>query len=176
MKKDFVSHNKEQIMSQVYLLLGSNLGNRPYFLSKAILSINKYIGTVQKRSQVYETEPWGFEHPTMFLNMVILVKTQLEPYQVLDHMLSIESEIGRQRDESNGYEARSIDIDILFYDSMILKDTKLTIPHPKLHERKFTLVPLSEIAPNLNHPVLQKTIRQLLAECNDKNNVELFHV
>ncbi len=157
-------------MNKVYLLLGSNLGGREKFLSLAEKEIEKQIGKIISASSVYETAAWGKEDQDAFLNKVICVETNLKAEKVLEKILSIEKNLGRTRDKK--WEARIIDIDILFFNSEIFKSSNLQIPHPHLHERRFALVPLAEIAPEFVHPVLKKTVKELLNECPDELKVE----
>jgi 2-amino-4-hydroxy-6-hydroxymethyldihydropteridine diphosphokinase len=146
-------------MIDVFLLLGSNLGDRKSFLQSAIDHIETDISPVLKKSSVYETQSWGKTDEPDYLNQVILLKTSLAPEILLQKILSIEKKLGRKRDVKWG--SRIIDIDILFYDAAIISLPDLEIPHPELHKRMFTLEPLSEIAPDFVHPVLNKTIFQL---------------
>jgi 2-amino-4-hydroxy-6-hydroxymethyldihydropteridine diphosphokinase len=157
-------------MNKVYLGLGTNLGDRETNLKNAVESIIENIGPVVRLSSVYETEPWGFRTKDLFLNMVAEVETKLKPSGLLGRMLMIEANMGRLR-SGKEYSSRIIDLDILLYGEEILDSKSIVIPHPKLHERRFVLVPLCEIAPDLVHPVLKKSIKQLLSECPDKNNV-----
>jgi len=157
-------------MKKVFLGIGSNLGNRSENLKEALVKIGEHIGKIKCASSVYETEPWGFSSENKFLNMVVKVETSLTASDLLKRVLMIESLLGRLRDGS-GYKSRTIDIDILLYGNQVLKENELIIPHPRLHERKFVLVPLCEIAPNKVHPLLKKTIRVLLKECTDKSKV-----
>ena len=157
-------------MTGSFLSLGSNLGNRKRAIEEAETLIDRQIGTIVKRSSLYETEPWGFHHPVNFYNKVMLVNTDLNPEELLSHCQSIEKFMGRQR-EMTKYEARIIDIDILLYGNEVFSNRKLQIPHPYLHLRKFILVPLNELMPSLIHPVLKKEIRQILAECRDKGMI-----
>jgi len=159
------------IMSIVILGLGSNLGNRRETLRSSVEMTGKRIGTVVKESPVYETEPWGFEANNQFLNMVIEVETKLSPAEVLARILIIEEQLGRVR-RSRQYISRTIDIDILFYDKLIINNESLTIPHPFLHERRFVLEPLNDIAPFLIHPVLKVSVSELLLSCSDKSLVK----
>ncbi len=163
-------------MTETYLLLGSNLGNRMLHVSRAIVAINKEIGQIQERSPVYETEPWGFEHEKAFINIVIKVETSLPPREILKSIHHIEKQAGRDRKAGAGYQARELDIDILFYGQEIIREKDLTIPHPGLHERRFTLAPLADMAPGLVHPVLQKNMQQLLDECQDEGEVKIFEL
>ena len=123
---------------------------------KAKKMIEESIGSVVSVSSVYETEPWGFESDNEFLNMVLCVETDLSPSGLLGRILMIESQLGRIRCE-NQYSSRNIDIDILLYNNEIVNEAALEIPHPRMHERRFVLVPLAEIAPELIHPVLKKS-------------------
>lgn len=161
-------------MMKVFLSLGSNLGNRQTNLSKAINEIDENVGRVISFSGVYETEAWGFESNDNFLNQVIVVMTDVEPFQLIDDLLDIEKTMGRKRNDYRKYESRIIDIDILFYGEEIISEENLKIPHPLLHERKFILEPLNEIAPDLIHPLLGKPISKLLEECPDTGVVKVF--
>ena len=161
-------------MDKVFILLGSNQGDRLDFLSRALEMIAGKAGALVKKSAVYETEPWGFDAPDSFLNQVVEINTALSPAQLLEQLLSIETMLGRIRpfngcrcSVEEGYSSRTIDLDILFYGQKLVFTEQLMIPHPRLHERKFTLVPLHEIAPGLIHPLLKKTISILLQECRD---------
>ena len=156
----------------VYLLLGSNLGDRLQVIDAAKDLIKHQIGEIASSSSVYETAPWGVVEQPAFLNQIIIVKTGKAPEEVLRIILDIEHELGRVRYERWG--ARVIDIDILYFDDLILDTARLTIPHPRLHERRFTLAPLAEIAPNFIHPVLNKSSEQLMAECTDISKVNFF--
>ena len=158
-------------MSFVYLLLGSNLGNRKENLEKARKNIGQRIGDILLYSSVYETEPWGFEEETNnFYNQGIYLSTSLTPFILLDKLIVIENEMGRVR-RKKVYEARIIDIDILFYDQEIIESERLIVPHPGIADRKFTLEILHEIAPTLEHPKLKKDIKSLLKECTDHKKV-----
>ncbi|OFY60726.1 MAG: 2-amino-4-hydroxy-6-hydroxymethyldihydropteridine diphosphokinase, partial [Bacteroidetes bacterium RBG_13_42_15] len=144
-----------------FLGLGTNLGDREENLRKAIAMIGESIGTVVLCSSVYQTEPWGFQSENEFLNAVIKVKTSLKPSGLLGRILMIEAQLGRLR-EGKGYSSRIIDIDILLYGNEIIKKKGLQIPHPLIQDRRFTLVPLCDIAPEMVHPVLRKTFAELL--------------
>lgn len=158
----------------VYLSLGSNLGQRTSYLQEARRMIASQCGSVVRTSSVYETAAWGFQSEQSFLNQVVCVQTNDSPHQLLEKLMGIETDQGRFRDTADGYTSRTLDIDILFYNQQIVLDPQLTIPHPKLHLRKFVLVPLCEIAPDLVHPQFQQTMQQLLQRLNDPLSVELF--
>lgn len=159
-------------MFKVYLLLGGNLGDKPAIFAAAQEKLRRQLGNITSKSAIYETEPWGFESDDLFWNQVLEVDTRLSPREVLEQTQLIEKELGRIR-HKNRYESRLIDIDILFYDERVIQQKDLIIPHPRIQERKFTLAPLCEIAPNLVHPVLKKTIKQLLEKCTDKLRVSI---
>ncbi len=155
---------------KVYLGIGTNLGDREENISEALRLIWEHIGQVKMLSSLYETEPWGFESESNFLNMAVEVSTRLKPSGLLGRILMIEAQMGRLR-EGRKYVSRVIDIDILLYGDKVFEEKSLVIPHPKLHERKFALVPLNEITGGLVHPKLGKTIKALLKECPDKSKV-----
>jgi 2-amino-4-hydroxy-6-hydroxymethyldihydropteridine diphosphokinase len=157
-------------MSQLLLGLGSNEGNRMDFLASAIKQIGLRVGKVIRLSSVYETQPWGFNHESQFLNQVAEVETTLSPGETIKTLLIIEKELGRCR-QTNGYAARTIDIDILFFDQQIIHSDNLIVPHPHIAQRRFVLEPLSEIVPHFVHPLLQKSIEVLLKECLDNGKV-----
>ena len=144
----------------VYLALGSNLGDRLANLKQAIAALTPQIN-VKAKSQVYETPPWGFEDQPKFLNQVVKAKTYLEPEQLLKHLKRLELTLGRKESVPNG--PRLIDMDILFYDDLVLNTPALVIPHPRLHERGFVLLPLMDIAPDLVHPVSKQSVREMAA-------------
>jgi len=160
-------------MSIAFLLLGSNLGNKEDNLRRAVKLLKK-IGKVRKHSAVYETEPWGFSDERNFFNMAMCLDTSLNPHELITEILKIEISIGRKR-QTKQWVAREIDIDIIFYDSLIINEEHLTIPHPHVKNRKFVLVPLKEIAPNFIHPIYRQSITELLKECPDDSEVELLH-
>lgn len=153
---------------EVILLLGSNLGNRATNLSCAISELNNRFEKVLRLSSVYESEAWGFDSNNHFLNQVVVIQTDKKPNEVLDVVLGIETQLGRIRDKkSTAYESRIIDIDILFIGSLTMKTNELVIPHPQLHNRRFTLVALEELDKDFIHPIYQKSVSQLLLKCKD---------
>lgn len=157
-------------MKKIFLGLGTNLGDREHNLREAIIKIEEHIGKVVNSSSVYETAPWGFDSEDDFLNMVVSVETELSPSEVMKKIVKIESMLGRERDQDR-YSSRIIDIDILFYDDLVLKENGLKIPHRLIHERKFVLVPLCELAPDMIHPMLGKSMKVLLGECRDRSKI-----
>lgn len=159
-------------MNRAYLLLGTNLGNKAANLQKALTQLSQKAGSVLKSSAVYETEAWGIEGDS-FLNQVVLLETTLLPDALMEEMLQIESAMGRER-SGKGPASRTIDLDILFFNDLVLQSEAVTLPHPRLHLRRFTLVPLNEIAPAHPHPWLGKTVGQLLAECKDLSGVKIL--
>lgn len=150
----------------IVILLGSNIGDRQLALEEAKLMIYRRIGKLIESSSLFDSEPWGFKDKNFFLNQVIVIETSLSPHDLLKELLIIEKMMGRNR-ENSGYSARIIDLDILFYNSLIISEDYLKIPHPRLHERRFTLLPLNEILPDYIHPLLKKSIRNLFNECED---------
>ncbi len=154
----------------VYLALGSNMGNRLSNLKAAVLNLTPQM-TVKQKSSVYETPPWGFTEQDAFLNQVVKVTTYLEPEALLRHLKRMETALGRVPNFQNG--PRVIDIDILFFDKMIINTPPLVVPHPRLHERAFVLVPLAEIEPDFVHPILQRPINKILEDV-DRSEIKLF--
>ena len=152
-------------MSLVYLILGGNQGNRAEIISRAIDLVTSEIGPKITSSASYESESWGFKSEP-FINQIIIISTILSPTEVLSRTQQIEIRLGRIR-ETNGYEARPIDIDLLYYDSLVLNSKNLTLPHPRIASRKFVLMPLAEITPGFRDPSTQLTILEMLERCKD---------
>jgi 2-amino-4-hydroxy-6-hydroxymethyldihydropteridine diphosphokinase len=145
----------------IFLGLGTNLGDREANLRTAKGKLSSQVKIV-KESPIYVTPPWGYEDQPDFLNQVIQVTTRLEPTQLLDYLKGIEDDMGRKA--TFRYGPRLIDLDILFYGQRVIREESLQIPHPRLHERAFVLVPLHDIAPDFVHPILRETIRDLLSK------------
>jgi 2-amino-4-hydroxy-6-hydroxymethyldihydropteridine diphosphokinase len=152
----------------VYLSLGTNLGDRAANLKQAINSLPPQM-TVKAKSDVYETPPWGYTEQEPFLNQAVKATTYLEPELLLKHLKRLEVALGRK--DTFRYGPRLIDIDILFYDDLVLESPSLVIPHPHVHERGFVLRPLMDIAPDLVHPVSGRSVREMLALCNTEGIV-----
>src|SRR5574344_471949 len=149
-------------MAIVYLGLGSNKGDRVGYVQQATSLLGATDGIkIIRTSSLYETEPWLGLNKTWFINAVIEIKTSLNPYELLTVCNKIESRLGRNRSEEGRMGDRTLDIDILFYDKEIIFDKNLVIPHAHVHERAFTLVPMLELNPNFEHPVLKKTVSEL---------------
>ena len=155
-------------MRKIYLSIGSNKGNRYSFIKEALRLIQKDIGEVILISKIYETKSWGFQSDD-FLNLCILIKSELIPTKLISKLKNLEERIGRKKN-TDKIEAREIDIDILFYSDKIVKQKDLIIPHPRLHLRNFVLYPLNEIASDFVHPILIKPISELLEECEDNDS------
>ena len=156
-------------MNKVYLLIGGNIGDRMANLAMAVQFIEKYLGKMLQISSIYETAAWGNTHQADFLNQAICIETPLTHTNLMTQILLIEKEMGRERNIPMG--PRIIDIDILYYNDAIVENEQVTIPHPRISERKFVLYPLVEIAPEWIHPILHKTNTVLLKECGDSLTV-----
>ncbi len=157
-------------MKKIFLSLSSNLGDKKANIENACVLLEKNDIKIIKKSALYETEPWGEEEQPWFLNQVVEVATILHPQDLLEKTQDIEKELGRKKRKK--WTEREIDIDILFYGKEILHKENLTIPHPFIEDRKFILVPLNEIASDFIHPILKKSMKELLHECNDLLQVE----
>ncbi len=160
------------MINGVYILSGSNLGDRVANLALAMENIEKQAAKVVAQSQLYETAAWGIEEQPSFLNQVLEIATELAPHALLECLLTIEKQMGRERKEKWG--ERLIDLDILYYSDLVMDAPGLQIPHPHIAARRFTLAPLCELAPLLVHPVLQNTQLQLLEDCPDKLDVRVY--
>jgi 2-amino-4-hydroxy-6-hydroxymethyldihydropteridine diphosphokinase len=160
----------------VYLCLGSNMGDRMGHLRMASDLITKNIGNIAKKSHLYDTQPWGNTEQDAFLNQVVMVNTTLDPRDILKEITQIEREMGRARKESDKWGPRQIDIDILLYGKRIIRDKGLEIPHPELHKRAFVLVPLMELAPEYEHPILKQQIDELFMACEDPSEVVMLDI
>ncbi len=154
----------------IYLLLGTNLGDKKSNLMKAKVLINKQLGTIVNQSHTYETAAWGITDQASFLNEIIEIKSKLTPKQMLSKINEIEKELGRVRKVKWG--ERLIDIDILYFQHQVHSSDNLKIPHPGIPDRRFTLIPLVELNADFNHPVLNKTNQQLLDQCRDTLQVK----
>jgi len=156
-------------MNNVYLLIGGNMGDRMANLAAARDSINIECGRIVTESSIYETEAWGYKEQNAFLNQALVIQTSLQANALMDSILKIEIALGRKREIPLG--PRIIDIDIIYYNDEIINSSTLTIPHPSMAQRKFVLMPLTEIAPDYRHPILLKTNAVLLKECGDSSVV-----
>lgn len=162
-------------MSVAYILLGSNIGEREYLLKRAVEMMECRCCRLVASSHIYESEPWGFDSDNIFLNQVVCVNTTLSPHDLLSVLLSIEIQLGRDREHHyDTYVSRPIDIDILYYDDLLVDDPDLTLPHPRLHLRRFTLMPLCDVAPAFIHPVLKLSNVELLERCEDTLMVKRY--
>ena len=162
-------------MIQTVLLLGSNIDNRLDLLVNASSLIISQIGQLVAASSIYESDPWGYDSKNPFLNQALLIKTNLSPAKVLETCLSIEAVLGRKRLKNKAYADRNIDIDILLYEKLIIRTESLEIPHPRMHQRRFCMEPLTEIAPNWVVPTFQKTTSQVLALCSDPSKISTLN-
>lgn len=162
-------------MALVYLSLGSNKGDRVGYIQQANSLLNGFesINVVQS-SSLYETEPWGVESENWFVNAVVQVRTSLSPRLLLAQCQKVEALLGRNREQEGKYGDRNIDIDILFYDNLIMNEPDLVIPHKYMHERAFTLVPMLELAPEMIHPVFRKSMNDLYEELENPEMVYLY--
>ncbi|HMM11728.1 MAG TPA: 2-amino-4-hydroxy-6-hydroxymethyldihydropteridine diphosphokinase [Bacteroidales bacterium] len=157
---------------EAFVLLGSNIGLREQHLSKAIKQISALFGAPEMLSHIYASESWGF-HGQEFLNQLVVFSTTEHPVNLLRQLLEIEQLLGRSRHTASGYVDRIIDIDLLYLGNIVHESPELILPHPRLHLRRFTLLPLVELAPQMVHPVLNKTHQQILSELEDNCRVTL---
>ena len=162
-------------MHTVFLLLGSNMGDKANLLQQTRQLLSEQAGTIVQQSSLYESEPWGFSSPDQFINQALKIETNLLPLQLLAVTQQIEKSLGRKQKSTTGnYSSRPIDIDILLYDNITIHLPELIIPHAQLHERRFALLPLCEIAATAIHPNFQQSISELLTQCKDKGMVDLI--
>ena len=154
------------------ILLGANLGDKKKMFAQVETHITDNIGNCIKKSALYSSKAWGFESDNLFYNQVLIVETEYSAHDTLLRCQAIENKCGRVRHEQAGYESRTIDIDILYFNNDIIETDDLTIPHPLLHKRKFALVPLCEVLPEYIHPILLTSNKTLLANCEDEGSVE----
>lgn len=159
-------------MYTAYLLLGSNVGDRRELLASARSAVTEHIGVIEKASHLFETAPWGLIDQTPFINQALCVNTHLSPKKVLKAIRKIEEAAGRQRSIQWG--PRTLDIDILLYDDLIIDTRELTLPHPRMTQRRFSLAPLAEIAGDIVHPTLGLRISELLKQCPDLSEVAIL--
>ena len=160
-------------MEKTYLILGGNVGDRLDYLRRGVECLRREAGKVTAMSAVYESEPWGFDHPCWFLNQVVAVETELDAFALLKCIQQIEQTLGRVRTHG-GYQARTLDIDILLYGNRIINTPELVTPHPRMAERMFVLLPMAELAPDLEHPVLHRSMAYLKEHCRDTMQVIVF--
>jgi 2-amino-4-hydroxy-6-hydroxymethyldihydropteridine diphosphokinase len=157
-------------MNTAYLLIGGNVGDRAANLQTALKRIAETCGTITSTSSLYETAAWGNTNQPSFYNQAVVVTTPLSPVALMDQLLEIELEMGRIRTQKYG--PRTIDLDILMIDELVISSEKLTIPHPQMQNRRFALLPLVEVAPTLTHPLLDQSIGVLLQNCPDTLDVQ----
>lgn len=162
-----------QFTNKAYLLIGGNVGDRIKNLDSAVKAINRNCGKVVNKSKIYETAAWGNENQPSFLNQLLIIETGKAPFDLLNSILNIESQLGRERNIRYG--PRLIDIDILYYNDIILKTPQLTIPHPRISERNFSLIPLMELSPYKVDPELNLSITELHKACKDQLSVNIFN-
>lgn len=160
-------------MIRCYLLFGSNQGDQASLLERACIRIQNSCGMLVERSSAYLSEPWGFDAEEWFMNELLVVETELEPDELMDKLMEIETELGRVRHpETKGYCSRTVDLDILYYGDQVIRTEKVTAPHPRLHLRKFALMPLCEIIPDFLHPVFNLSQKELLDRCPDTSTIQ----
>lgn len=160
-------------MTRCYILFGSNQGDKKCLLEQACELIDTRCGMLVERSALYLSEPWGFEAEEWFLNALLVVETELEPDALMDSLMEIEQRLGRVRHpEKEGYSSRTVDLDILYYGNEVVRTEKVTAPHPRLHLRRFALMPLCELVPDFLHPEFNLSQEALLRRCPDTSTVK----
>jgi 2-amino-4-hydroxy-6-hydroxymethyldihydropteridine diphosphokinase len=159
-------------MNVAYLLIGGNLGDRSGYLKEAITNISSQCGIIKQLSAVYESESWGNLNQSNYLNQALELHTELDQHALLKCTMSIEDSLGRTREGL--YSPRTIDIDILYFNDLIIQDNMLTIPHPRISERKFVLIPMNEIAEMHYDPVIKLTVNEMIKICKDNLSVHLY--
>lgn len=162
-----------EAMAQVILSMGSNLGNRMETLQHGLSRLSIEAGNVKQISAVYESVAWGFSVPERFLNLAVAIETELMPRELLKLIHQIEESFGRVRDGST-YRSRTLDIDIIFYEEDVIHEPDLSIPHRLMHQRLFVLLPLLDLVPNMVHPVLGKTMKELFEQCSDASDIQKY--
>jgi 2-amino-4-hydroxy-6-hydroxymethyldihydropteridine diphosphokinase len=163
-------------MAIIYIGIGSNDGDRIAIFQNALLQLKRNMGIFMHNSSIYETEPWGFESNQPFYNAVLQFETEHSPCEVLNILQYIEKQAGRKRSEQAGYENRPLDLDLLYYDDLIIEEPDLIVPHPKISERNFVLLPFAEINPNWMDCKLQKTIQMLIMSSTDTSEVKKLNL
>jgi len=158
-------------MHKVYLGIGGNIGNKEKNFEEVYQIIDNEIGKIIRSSSVYETPPWGFQAEESFWNSIIEISTSLEDLELLWKIQEVEDRFGRKRGKEQ-YTSREMDIDILYFDDIYIETKTFIIPHPRIHQRKFVLVPLAEIAPELKHPLLRLTSLEMLENCKDASMIK----
>ncbi len=164
-----------EVSKAVYIGIGSNLGDRFKALQLAVDRLHGELGSISKISRVYKSDAVGFEGPE-FLNAAVKLMTYLKPAEVMDKLISIEKSLGRENRNKDGYESRTIDLDLLFYEDQIKATKSLSLPHPRIKDRKFVLLPLNDLDPQFNHPILGKSNEELLESCQDQTDVEPINI
>ncbi len=161
-------------MVRVILSLGSNLGNKKKILKSAVSHISMYVGKVERVSNIYESEPWGFSDSRNFYNIAISIYTDLKPIEILKKIQLIEK-MHKRKKSFYGYQARTLDIDIIFYGNSIIHKPELNIPHTHAHERKFVLLPIIDIDKNIKHPEFGKSVIELFKNCSDNSYITVLN-
>ena len=162
-------------MNTIHLLLGTNQGDRMHNLDLAHEMVLERIGMIVRTSQIYQSPPWGFQAEQDFYNQVLCVETSLEPMEVLNEILNFEEKLGRKREVKEGqkvYHSRKMDIDILLWEDKVIETDQLHVPHPRMAERRFVLLPLAEVSAEVQHPVFKTSIQELCHLCLDLSQVE----